>query len=90
MEGLLQFDVSHATVIREGQLAAVDATTIVPGDLIRIDIGRRVPADARLIESADLRTDEAALTGESLPVSKDASAQLETKYDCPSGWNRIR
>ena len=77
MEGLLQFDVSHATVIREGQLAAVDATTIVPGDLIRIDIGRRVPADARLIESADLRTDEAALTGESLPVSKDAAAQLE-------------
>jgi Ca2+-transporting ATPase len=77
MEGLLQFDVSHATVIREGQLAAVDATTIVPGDLIRVDSGRRVPADARLIESADLRTDEAALTGESLPVSKDASAQLD-------------
>ena len=72
MEALLQFDVSKATVIRSGQLRTADAAAIVPGDIIRLDIGRRVPADARLIESSDCRTDEAALTGESLPVSKHA------------------
>ena len=77
MEALLQFDVSKATVIRSGQLRTVDAATIVPGDIVQLDLGRRVPADARLIETTDLRTDEAALTGESLPVSKRADEQLE-------------
>ena len=52
MEALLQFDVAKATVIRSGQLRSVDAATIVPGDIIQIDIGRRVPADARLDRNA--------------------------------------
>ena len=77
MEALLQFDVSKATVIRSGQLRTIDAATIVPGDIVQLDIGRLVPADARLIETTDFRTDEAALTGESLPVSKRAEEQLE-------------
>jgi Ca2+-transporting ATPase len=77
MEALLQFDVSKATVIRSGQLRTIDAATIVPGDIIQLDLGRRVPADARLIEATDFRTDESALTGESLPVSKRADDQLE-------------
>ena len=77
MEALLQFDVSKATVIRSGQLRTVDAVTIVPGDIIQLDLGRRIPADARLIEGTDFRTDEAALTGESLPVSKRADEQLD-------------
>ncbi len=77
MEALLQFDVSKATVIRAGQLRTIDAATIVPGDIIQLDLGRRVPADARLIDATDFRTDEAALTGESLPVSKRADEQLE-------------
>ena len=72
MEALLQFDVSKATLIRSGRLRTAEAAAIVPGDIIRLDIGRRVPADARLIESTDCRTDEAALTGESFPVSKRA------------------
>ena len=76
MEALLQFDVSKATVMRSGQLRVVDAATIVPGDIIQLDLGRRVPADARLIDATDLRTDEAALTGESLPVSKRAGELL--------------
>lgn len=70
MESLLQFDASKATLIRAGQLRTVDAATLVPGDVIQLDLGRRVPADARLIDGSDFRTDEAALTGESLPVSK--------------------
>jgi Ca2+-transporting ATPase len=77
MEALLQFDVSKATVVRTGQLRVIDAATIVPGDIVQLDIGRLVPADARLVETTDLRTDEAALTGESLPVSKRAEEQLE-------------
>ena len=77
MEALLQFDIAKATVIRSGQLRSVDAATIVPGDIVQIDIGRRVPADARVIETTDFRTDEAALTGESLPVSKRADELLE-------------
>lgn len=77
MEALLQFDASKATVIRSGQLRTVDAATIVPGDVIQLEPGRRVPADARLIEATDFRTDEAALTGESLPVSKHAGDRLE-------------
>ena len=77
MEALLQFDASKATVIRSGQLRIVDAATIVPGDIIQLDLGRRIPADARLIGATDFRTDEAALTGESLPVSKRADEQLE-------------
>ena len=77
MEALLEYDVSKATVMRSGQLRTIDAATIVPGDIIRLDIGRRVPADARLIETTDLGIDEAALTGESLPVSKRADDTLE-------------
>ncbi|HET9467258.1 MAG TPA: cation-translocating P-type ATPase, partial [Vicinamibacterales bacterium] len=77
MEALLQFDVSKATVIRSGQLRIIDAATVVPGDLVQLDIGKRVPADARLIDATDFRTDEAALTGESLPVSKRSAEQLD-------------
>jgi Ca2+-transporting ATPase len=77
MEGLLELDVSRATVVRSGQLRAIDAAGIVPGDIVRLDAGQRVPVDARLIEATDFRTDEAALTGESLPVSKHAGVTLE-------------
>ena len=64
---------ADATVIRDGQRRTVPATGLVPGDIILIDEGDTIPADARLIESASLQTSEAALTGESLPVSKDTS-----------------
>lgn len=76
MDALLQFDVSRAVVTRDGRLYTVDAATLVPGDLVRLDAGQRVPADLRLVEATDLRTDEAALTGESLPVSKRADQDL--------------
>ena len=89
MEALLQFDIAKATVIRSGQLRSVDAATIVPGDIIQIDIGRRVPADARLIETTDFRTDEAALTGESLPVSKRADELLEEETPLADRTNMV-
>jgi Ca2+-transporting ATPase len=62
---------SHATVIRDAERRSVLAVDIVPGDVILIEEGDTIPADARLIESAALQTAEAALTGESLPVAKD-------------------
>lgn len=63
-----------AAVIRNGERRSVPATDLVPGDVVIVEQGDRVPADARVIESTALQTAEASLTGESLPVSKDAGA----------------
>ena len=71
-----------AVVRRNGQDAEVHVESIVPGDLILLEAGRRVPADARLLESYSLVADEASLTGESVPVEKDAH-QLLPDEDCP-------
>jgi Ca2+-transporting ATPase len=68
---LRQMSAAHANVIRDGALQSIPATEVVPGDVILIEEGDTIPADARLIESTVLQTAEAALTGESLPVSKD-------------------
>ena len=65
---------SYATVIRAGQRRNVPATDIVAGDIIVVEEGDTIPADARLIESAALQTAEAALTGESLPVTKSTTS----------------
>ena len=63
-----------ARVIRNGSLRSVAAATLVPGDLIEIEAGDHIPADARLVTTFGLKTQEAALTGESDPVDKDGSA----------------
>jgi Ca2+-transporting ATPase len=70
MEALLQFDVPRASVVRSGHLRTIAAEELVPGDVIELNPGQHVAADARLVHSADLRVVEAALTGESLPISK--------------------
>jgi Ca2+-transporting ATPase len=62
----------EATVIRDGQRQRIPAADLVPGDIVVVEEGDTIPVDARLIESASLKTAEAALTGESLPVSKDS------------------
>ncbi|MGH8067633.1 MAG: cation-translocating P-type ATPase, partial [Candidatus Entotheonellia bacterium] len=68
---LRQMSAAHANVVRGGERQSIPATEVVPGDLILIEAGDTVPADARLLQSTALQTAEAALTGESLPVSKD-------------------
>jgi Ca2+-transporting ATPase len=64
---------NEATVLRDGERRSVPAAELVPGDVVLIEEGDTIPADARLIGSTALQTMEASLTGESLPVSKDVS-----------------
>ena len=70
------------TVLREGEEREVASKELVPGDVLVIEAGDRIPADARLIEEHSLQADEAPLTGESLPVEKDLAAVRE---DAPVG-----
>ena len=65
---------AHSRVLRGGKLVTVPSETLVVGDVLVLEAGDAVPADARVIESASLRAEEAALTGESVPVSKSADA----------------
>ena len=65
---------STATTLRDGAWVEIDAETLVPGDIIRVRPGDRVPADARLIEAANLQVEESALTGESVASVKSAAA----------------
>jgi Ca2+-transporting ATPase len=64
----------HARVMRDGKQQMVDTSSLVPGDLLLIEEGDSIPADARLIESVALRVAESALTGESTAISKDTAA----------------
>ena len=70
---LRRMSAASASVLRDGERQNVPAAKIVPGDILLIEEGDTVPADARLIHSIALQTAEAALTGESLPVSKDTA-----------------
>jgi len=70
MEALKKMAALTATVIRKGADVEIPARDIVPGDIVVLSTGDRIPADLRLIEAFNLRTDEASLTGESTPVEK--------------------
>ena len=70
LAALADLDVPQAIVVRQGERRAIDAHHLVPGDVIELNAGQHVPADGRAVELAELRVDEAALTGESMPVSK--------------------
>ena len=71
---LSNLQVPQAKVVRDGTLALVPAVDVVPGDIVQVEAGDIVPADGRIIRSATLETQEAALTGESAPVGKDAGS----------------
>jgi Ca2+-transporting ATPase len=72
-----------AKVIRDGERQSIPSPQLVPGDIVLLEAGNYVPADIRLLEAANLRIEEAALTGESLPVEKDANIHLNA--DIPLG-----
>ncbi len=73
----------NAQVIRDGQQISIPARELVPGDIVLLEAGNYVPADLRLVESINLKVEEASLTGESVPVNKDARVVLDS--DIPLG-----
>jgi Ca2+-transporting ATPase len=73
VDALAKMQIPQARVTRDGVLRQVDATDLVPGDLVSLEAGDIVPADGRILRSATLETQEAALTGESAPIAKDAA-----------------
>ena len=79
LEALKKMASPDADVLREGHRRDVPAREVVPGDIVFLEAGNFVPADLRLLETANLRIDEAALTGESVPVSKTAEMQLSAE-----------
>ena len=74
LEALQNMSAPHARVLRDGQEKLINSHDVVPGDIIHLEAGDFVPADARLIKSVNLKSEESALTGESVPSEKDANA----------------
>ncbi len=79
IEALREMTAPTASVIREGKQYEIASVELVPGDIIPIAVGDKIPADARLLESINLKTDEAALTGESLSIAKDSEVLIDEK-----------
>ncbi len=79
MEALKKLSAPKAKVTRDGEFRTIPATQLVPGDIILLEQGDRIPADARLIEAINLRIDEASLTGESIPIMKDIAVIKKAK-----------
>lgn len=77
IEALRQMAAPRATVLRDGSEVEVPAADLVPGDVVLLRAGDKIPADLRLIEAVNLQIEEAALTGESVPVEKTTMALLE-------------
>ncbi len=79
LDALKSLSAPHARVIRDGKEKVIDAVELVPGDIIHLEAGDFIPADARLIRSVSLKSEESALTGESVPSEKDASVTVDEK-----------
>ncbi len=77
LEALKDLSAPHARVLRDGEEEKVDAVQLVPGDVVLIEAGDFIPADGRLLESASLKCEESALTGESVPSEKQAEAEVQ-------------
>ncbi|NLA87996.1 MAG: HAD-IC family P-type ATPase, partial [Clostridiales bacterium] len=86
IEALQQMAAATSKVLRDGKAAIIKSEEIVVGDVVLLEAGDAVPADGRILESASLKIEEAALTGESVPVSKYIDAiGLEGQSDVPLG-----
>ena len=86
IEALQTMTAATCKVIRDGQLVVLHSDELVPGDVVVLEAGDAVPADGRIIENASLKIEEAALTGESVPVNKQEEALVvDAKADVPLG-----
>ncbi len=74
LEALQEMSAAQSKVIRDGKLVHLPSSELVPGDVVLLEAGDSVPADCRVLESASMKIEEAALTGESVPVEKHADA----------------
>ncbi|MGO8905706.1 MAG: cation-translocating P-type ATPase [Solirubrobacteraceae bacterium] len=79
VEALAKLQVPSARVLRGGGVKEIESTMLAPGDIVMLEAGDIVPADGRILSSATLEVQEAALTGESAPVAKDASTVLDVE-----------
>ena len=77
LDALKNMSAPHARVIRDSKESIIDASLLVPGDIIKLEAGDFIPADSRLLESTSLKSEESALTGESVPSEKDADAIID-------------
>lgn len=77
LEALKKMSSPHTKVIRDGNLITINSNELVPGDIIYVEAGDFIPADARIIQSTNLLIDESALTGESVPVAKNSDVILK-------------
>ena len=89
LEALKNMSAPHAKVIRAGNEQIIDAAELVPGDIIRLEAGDFVPADARLLHCVSLKSEESALTGESVPVEKDANVIIDKKAPLGDRYNMV-
>jgi len=81
LDALKKLSSPNAKVIRDGEQRIVQASNVVPGDIVLVEAGDFVPADARILSSASLKVDESALTGESLPVEKHSGIITSDEHD---------
>jgi Ca2+-transporting ATPase len=89
LEALAKLSAPLARVLRDGKLESLPGRELVPGDVLRIEAGDYVPADARLLDTARFAVQEASLTGESTPVDKDARARTAEKTPLADRRNMI-
>lgn len=89
MDALKSLSAPHARVLRDGEEKVIDAVGLVPGDIIHLEAGDFVPADARLIRSVSLKSEESALTGESVPSEKDADIIVDEKAPLGDRCNMV-
>jgi len=89
IEALKSMAAPFSTVIRDGNKQRIEARFLVPGDIILIEEGDKIPADARLIQAMSLRVDESPLTGESFPVAKEVSDRISSDISLGDRKNSI-
>jgi len=89
LDALKNMSAPHARVIRDGEEKIIDAAELVPGDIIKLEAGDFVPADARLLHSVSLKSEESALTGESVPSEKDSELIIDEKAPIGDRTNMV-